>query len=427
MATDETSTSATLDSPEHQTRNATRGGLVVLLAKLVFIVGGLAQKILLPHVIGMSGFGAFGRMSALPNVLNNVAVSTTIMGVSKAVAASPEAAVTQRQVLRIHALIALLLGVGLFVAAPWVADFQRAPEMTRGLRIMSSVLAAYGLYAACIGVLNGTQRFAVQARFDMAYTLLRTGLMLGGAWAAMRMSAQGEVGAATGIVVASGLILFFSAVRIGRGAKGKTALTDGAYVRALLPVAGVQLIANLLMQADMLWLGRLLTPANPTTLQIRDVNLWCGYYQAATVFAFLPYQLSIAVTQVLLPGVAKAFAEHDGEGTRAQVQRGARWGLLLVGLIAGTLLFLHGNAVALLFGKEAGSYTAAVLRWLCAAQGLFAMLALGQTVLVAIDRRREALGVSVATLAVVVVGFSSLALSEGAEERVLVQDRKSVV
>ena len=423
MAANETASITTPDSQtlqEQQTRNATRGGLVVLLAKMVFIVGGLAQKILLPHVIGMSGFGAFGRMSALPNVLNNVAVSATIMGVSKAVASSPEPDATQRQVLRIHAAIAVLLGAVLFAGAPWVAAFQRAPEMTLGLRVMSAVLAAYGLYAACIGVLNGTQRFAVQARFDMAYTVLRTALMLGGAWLSMRMSARGEVGAAAGIVAASSLILLLSYARIGRGSEGRTALSDGAYVRALLPVAGVQLIANLLMQADMLWLGRVLTPVNPSTLEVTEVNLWCGYYQAATVFAFLPYQLSIAVTQVLLPGVAKAFVARDTEATRLQVQRGARWGLLLVGLLAGTIVFLHGNAVSFLFGAEAGRHTAHVVRWLCVAQGLFAMMALGQTVLVAVDRRRDALFVSLITLVVVAVGFGAIVASAQAKDLVLV-------
>lgn len=391
-----------------EARNATRGGLVVLLAKLVFIVGGLAQKILLPRVIGMEGFGAFGRMSALPNILNNVTVSATIMGVSKAVASSPDPKATQRQALRVHALIALALGASLFLAAPFIADFQRAPGMTTGLRVMSGVLAAYGLYAACVGVLNGTRRFVAQAGFDITYTGLRTALMLGGAWLAMRASVRGEVGAALGIVAASSLILIASYALVGRGSATQTGVSDRSYLMTLLPVAGVQLVANLLMQVDIILLGRVLTPEGATPEQTAGVNLWCGYYQAAQVFAFLPYQLSFAVTQVLLPSVARAYANKDVELTRTQVLRGVRWGLLLVGLLSGTIVFLNGNAVSLLFGREAGGATRDVVRWLCVAQGLFAMLAVGQTVLVAVDRRKEALTVSLITLAAVGFGFLSL-------------------
>ena len=59
-------------------RNAGRGGIAVLGAKVFFVLAGLVQQTLLPQVIGLAGYGAFSRILALVNIPNNVVVATSV-------------------------------------------------------------------------------------------------------------------------------------------------------------------------------------------------------------------------------------------------------------------------------------------------------------------------------------------------------------
>src|SRR4051812_41582272 len=163
-----------------QARTAGRGGLAILVAKVFFILTGLVQQALLPRAIGQADYGALSRVSAVSNVFNNVVVSSSTQGVSRTVAAAGEnEQQALRATLRVHSVIAIVASVLLVVAAPIVAWFQHAHEVTAPLIVMAGVLFLYGVYAPLIGYLNGRARFTNQASLDMLAATLRTIGLLG--------------------------------------------------------------------------------------------------------------------------------------------------------------------------------------------------------------------------------------------------------
>src|SRR3954453_14715841 len=78
-------------------KQAGRGGLAVLVAKVFFILTGLVQQALLPRAIGRADYGALARVFAVSNVFNNVVVGSSTQGVSRTVAA---AGIHEREALR---------------------------------------------------------------------------------------------------------------------------------------------------------------------------------------------------------------------------------------------------------------------------------------------------------------------------------------
>ena len=146
---------------EPRPRSILSGGLYVLAAKIFFMVTGLVQQALLPLAIGEAGYGALSRVMAVANILNNVAVSSSTQGVSRATAASQgKERNALRAALRVHAPLALGYGAFMCGLVPLVVAYQRAPHIRIPLLVMAMVLVIYGVYAPLIGYLNGTRSFA---------------------------------------------------------------------------------------------------------------------------------------------------------------------------------------------------------------------------------------------------------------------------
>src|SRR5690349_4682433 len=103
---------------EDAARTAGRGGIAIVLAKVLFIFYGFAQQILLQHLLGEAGYGEVGFVNATVGVVNNVMVAASIQGVSRTVAAAPpeSAGEMYRRVLGYHAVIAVVISAG-FAAA----------------------------------------------------------------------------------------------------------------------------------------------------------------------------------------------------------------------------------------------------------------------------------------------------------------------
>src|SRR5262249_34858214 len=123
-------------------REAGRGGLALAFAKAYFIVAGVAQQLLLPRALGLDGYGALSSVLSVASITSNPIVTTSIQGVSRAVAQSPESErpATVRRVFSVHAVVAVLSSVVLFALVPVIATFMRAPHIQGELRLASLVL-----------------------------------------------------------------------------------------------------------------------------------------------------------------------------------------------------------------------------------------------------------------------------------------------
>lgn len=436
MTEEERTGEATTEAAPDQARKAGRGGLAVLGAKVFFIATGLLQQALLPRAIGLADYGALSRVLAVSNVFNNVIVASSVQGVSRAVAAAGNAErEALRATLRVHAVIALVAGLLLGIASPFVAYFEHAPDVLAPLLVMTGVLVIYGMYAPLIGYLNGRGVFTRQAALDVIAATLRTTALLvvgylfarkAGAIAASLGTSPGVLGATVGMVLAA-VGVFTLALRwtgTGKalaGARPAGVPTARVYIALILPVMIAQLFTNGLMQADIILLGRYLslsaTAALPSAVPAavdaasaavatkaaltpaQAANEWVAVYRACQLFAFLPYQMLFSVTQVLFPMVARAKAEGSSERVAELVRRGCRIGAIVCGMLVVVVLVMPGSLIKFAYGPEVAMRGVSTLRILALGQAAFAMLGLSTTVLVSLGRERTAMTITAVALA----------------------------
>lgn len=392
--------SAAQEKADEKARTAGRGGIAVLGAKVFFIVAGFVQQALLARAIGLAEYGALSRVLAKANVLNNVVVSGSTQGVSRAVARAPgHEGEAFRAAMRVHAPLALVLAVVFVLFAPAFAWFEHAPNIEKPLMVLGGVVLIYGLYAPLIGFLNGRSMFTRQAALDVTFAVLRTVGMVGVGWWFARRGMPGVLGATFGFVLAAGCILPLAIRWAGFGKSPRDfALGRWQYLSELIPLSGAQLFTNLLMQADITLLGRFLS-IRAAESGLRDDPLaaadeWVGVYRACQLFAFLPYQLLFSITQVLFPMLARAKAEGDEQAVKQLVARGARLGAIACGMLVSVVAALPGPLLAFAYPQEIAARGASTLRLLALGQGAFAMLGIALTVMTSLGREWRAVTIT---------------------------------
>jgi stage V sporulation protein B len=391
------------------TRTAGRGGIAVAFAKVYFIVIGLVQQVILPRVLGLDGYGAWSTVQSVASIAYNPVTSTSIQGVSRAVAHSSDVQQPQaiRNTLKIHAALALPLAALFFALAEPIASVAKAPHVLAALRIVSALMLLYGLYTPLIGVVNGLKKFLYQAGLDILSATLRTiGLIAVGYWFATRY-ARGIEGAAIGVVSALALTFLIAVAIVGTGRAGSGGPTVKQHLLFIAPLFLGQAVLNLLLQADSLLLRRFSGEAALATgLPATAADPLIGAYRATQLFSFLPYQLLIAVTFILFPMLATAHRDGDVASVARYVRTGVRLALVLAGVMVSVTCGLAGPLLRLFFGPQAAELGTRAMQLLTLGFGAFAILGVLTTVLNSIEQeRRSAALTTLAFTLVVVLGF----------------------
>jgi stage V sporulation protein B len=404
------------EEKESRARNAGRGGIAVLGAKVFFIFAGLLQQTLLPRAIGLAGYGALARVLAISNIFNNVVVAGSTQGVSRAVARSIGAEKRAFfSTLRVHVPLAVLMGAAFAVAAPWFARFEGAPYIVKPLLCMAAVLLFYGLYAPIIGLLNGRGQFTRQAALDVTFAVLRTAGLLVVGWFVAHRGGSGVLGSALGFALAAAAIVPLAALfaRVGpaSGSEPSAPVVPHAEVRAvgylgeLLPLAAAQFFTNAVMQVDITLLGHYLSQGGDA----KSADEWVAVYRACQLFAFLPYQMLLSVALVLFPMVARAKAEGDAAGVRTYVERGARLALIACAAMVSVIVALPRQLLAFAYTGEVADRGADALRVLALGQGTYAMMAIATTVLASLGYELLSALITLVALGMVTGGCALLA------------------
>lgn len=392
------------------------GGVAVLFAKVFFILSGLVQQALLPRFIGQAGYGALALVLAPANIVNNVVVAGSTQSASRAVAGAPgHEAEAQRAAMRVHVPLALIAGAGFAVAAVPISMFEHAPHIAAPLLAMSAVVLFYGLYAPLIGVLNGRGLFVRQATLDIVFATIRTVGLLGVGLLFVHLGLSGALGSTLGFAGAAAVIALFASVIVRKAptnavAGGKPQILGGSrYLLVVLPLALAQLFTNALMQLDIILLGRFLSEGALVAGLVgaaaeKATDEWVAAYRACQLFAFLPYQLLLSLTQVLFPMLARARVEESEAAVRDYVARGARLGAIAMGMMVAVIAGMPETALRFAYNADIAARGAPALRVLALGQGGFAMLGIGCTVLSSLGRERVS-----ATLTALAAAMAALA------------------
>jgi stage V sporulation protein B len=386
-------------------QRAGRGILSITGSKLYFLIAGYAAQLLLPRLLASpEAFGFFSTAMSFVSILNNVLISATIQGVSKRVSEDPmRAPQALRRGLELQLIVGGILGSGLFLAAPLLANSVLLdPLLTPMFRLAAVIVASYALYAALIGALNGRQDFLGQARFDMGYTTLRTLGMLGAAALGF-----GAVGAFAGFALAAVLVLVVAAMFVGIGQPGELR-SWRSWLQFMAPLWLYQLCVNLILQVDVTLLKRTVAElmqiqGAQAALAAETASRYVGFYRAAQTFAFVPYQLIISVAFVIFPMVSEALSLGDEAAARRYIHNALRFSLLVLLAVAAPFAGAAPALMKLVYpaAYAAGAPALAVLVLAMVCFGLFVIAATIMT-----GAGRPGLAASVALLAVggVVVG-----------------------
>ncbi len=383
---------------------AGRGLVFITGAKLWFMVAAYVIQFALPRVLGQAKFGVWTLVSAFINPINNVMVTATIQNVSKFCSVAPErvGAIT-RAALRMQLLLGGLLTVlFVLVGAPLIAFIEHDNALQTPLRVAGGIIVAYSLYAAFVGVANGTRSFHKQALLDSSFSTLRCILVVG-----LGIVFGSATGSVAGFLLAALLILVVASQVVGFGTvvSAESPFPKSELWQFFAGVAGYLLIVNLLMFVDDMLLKRLVQEAamaahaaDPKDLADRAV----GAYGAVQNIARIPFQLIMAATFVIFPLVSKSTFDADTERTKRYVAATMRYSLL-VSMGMATVFGARPMAIMRFFYKAeyAVSWPVVILLggYVC-----YALFTIAGTIINAAGRTRAATQIGLATISVCVLG-----------------------
>jgi O-antigen/teichoic acid export membrane protein len=375
-----------------------RGVAWVGAAKVLFILSGLSIQLVVPRLLGSpERYGLLTAATTALAIVTNTLTTTLVQTTSKLASSTDPADLGAVEQASLRHGAALGVGIGaLFALLAWpVATYLlRDPLVMPLLALGGLVIAAYAVYSTSIGILNGRRTFARQARLDATFSTVRALAWIGGA--ALGLGALGVMsGFAAGAVLIAAIA--FASVRVASsGRAGSTSLPDfgGRFLRTLLPLAAMQLALNGVLQLDVEVLKGLLAhlavAAGSTALEAAErASFEVGCYRGAQQLAFLPYQLSIAVTLVLFPVVAHARQAKDEAAARAATNGALRFTLLALVAMEAPLVAGGANAMRLILPDEFAA-GADALPVLALGQVAFALFALCATVLAGAGELRAA-------------------------------------
>ncbi len=392
-------------------RAAGRGGLAIAVAKVSFILVGFVQQLVFPRILDEAGYGAVSRMLAAVSVVNNVVVAMSLQGVSRVTVQTPEQEREQaiRNVLTIHAVIAVVFSTLFALLAGTIADLLKAPRAATPLRVAAAVVLCYGVYAPLVGALNGKKRFLDQAALDIFYGLSRTVAMTTMAWVFARfLGGDGALGAAVGFVAAATIIIPVAIWRNGLGRSGAGGPSAAEYLKFLLPIFAAQGGLNLLLQLDLLLLSRVSgTYAAAMGLGEKEADKLLAPYRASQLFGFLPYQLLMSVQFVLFPMLAKASSDGDSAAVKRLTRIGMRLAFVLTGLIAGSIAALAPHLVRFAFPESIALQAAPFARVYSLGLGGLAILGVASAALASLRRERWSMALTWLAAALVFVSISA--------------------
>lgn len=409
-------------------RTAGRGVIYITFAKMWFMLSGWALVFILPRVFkwsvdgddekGMALYGAYGIVFTGVSFLNNGIITGTIQSVSRFTSADEaQAGSIRKTALLVQGGIGLALGAAYAGIAGLLAHFWfRSPGLTNLMRLSAGVIVAYSCYAVFIGSFNGLRRFHRQALFDIAYSTLKTVLIIGFVLAGFEV-----LGAVIGFLIAAIVIALLS------GVASRVPLGEPFAARKYLGFAWVLIlytfVLNLVMMLDLYILSgmvsRLVVEAGGSAADAASlVEMRAGQYKAVQQLAFIPYQAVIAIAFVIFPLISKVTAMNDEEKARVYVRKTLRFTAILIVGLATIFAALPQQAMGLVFPPEYG-VAAPALRILPVGICAFGLMVVGNTILNGAGHPWRAMLVVLAGLVAVIGGVVTTIYATGSGTGVL--------
>ena len=397
-----------------------RGGLLLMLAKVVHTIAGFGLYFFLSAIMdwsmggaGIAAFGIYGTALVVINPLNMMFAQGTLQLVSQMVASHPgEPDAVFRACARLQVPFALAFLALFQLAVPSIAEhWLNDPAYEPILRVGGLIPFFYAVRCLYQGYCNGTRRFREQSWIDMGSSTLRMGLVLTGA-----ALGYGALGALMGFVAASAVMMVAAMIWIRPARGGPAAALDVAQLLVFQgKILAVTLVSFYLMSLDQLAV-KALADADPNV-----TNRLAGYYTGNLKIAQIPWGIITAIVWVLFPLVAGGAGDRVRQ--RATLRQGFRLVLLLLAPVCVVLSTTAHETYALVFAGNAmravsdfGDPLAVVsgpLEVLAVGYFIFGLLVVATMLITAQGRAGTSLLIMSATLALGLVFTRALVVEHG--------------
>lgn len=323
--------------------NAVKGGTSSFLVNSAFaaITAGSAGLLLLllagaARLLDAADYGRFSYALALATIIETVMDiglgHVTVRAIARDRSAAGQVA---RSILGVKSV---WVGIGLLLMLITAPLLRSDPAVIRACYLLGVSAALRSTILTIRGVLQGLDRFDLEAAAVVADRVLLLVLGLGSLWAGL-----GVTGLAAAFVVSRLLLLAIVFVLTSRMGgvpwPSYEFSTWGDIHRAALPLGVFVIAINLLSYVDTIMLGILRT------------NEETGQYAAAyRVYEGLTYVPSI-LGAVLTPRLSSLYV-HDRGAVRRLLQRSLALSALLGVVLGGLLIVVATPVVTLLFGRE---------------------------------------------------------------------------
>lgn len=347
---------------------------------MIFMISGFAIYFTLPRILSTDDFGNYGVVVGFLSVFNMMLVVGTIQAVSKFVSEKPGQEPRVRQAaFRLQACVGggttliLLLGADLFARL-----FFQDPQLAWLIRIGAFMPVLYAFYSVVMGSFNGRKLYHKQATLDMTFALLKTGLIISGAWIA------GSVHGAIGGFTVTGLVIMIIGLNMLRRSSADNSsslpssqgIQPGFTSRRLLAfqasVMILTLLSNLLINMD-LFMVKALSPA-------MDSSAAAGLYTAVQTFARIPYVLVVALALVMFPLISDSTSSRNLEQSQKYIRGAFRFPLVIIAPVAIFISVYSRQCIGVVY-PESYLEAAPVLMILALAELLLAMFYLATAVI----------------------------------------------
>ena len=358
-----------------------KGTLILAAAALVARVLGLAQRVPLEHLFNDIGNASFTQANTVYLMLLPLATAGIPSTLSKMVSERyalnrpHEAQQVYRAALIFAAVIGVLMGTALYIAAPYYADYAKVPESTLAIRAIAPALLLFPSIAMMRGYFQGRNNMMaggisqileqiarVSTAIILAYILLKQGYS--NTW----MAAGASFGSVFGSFGAFGVMLYYAAKM--RRSEGQNALYENN--EAKLPLLGIYrdiftlsipiVLSSVTVPVVNFIDTSLIVPLLQGQIGLGPATKALGIYGSrAMSIAGIPPVLSIALSTSLIPIISAAYARRDEIHLKRQVTLALRIAILTGTPIVVSLVVAAYSVNGALFSSLDGSGIVAML------------------------------------------------------------------
>lgn len=292
------------------------------------MLSGYAIYFSLPRLMSAAEFGNYGVTIGFLSSFNMMLVVGTIQSVSRYIAETPALKTPiHRAALRAQTILGGFTAIVLFAGADGFASLFHDPGLSLLIRIGAICPLLYALYAIAIGSLNGRRLYHRQATLDVIFAVIKTVLIIAGAWIAGSVA-----GAMAGFTVTAFATMIIGMIQLKRegSAPANRSVADGP--EAAFPISKLlhfelsviilTLLSNVLINIDLFMVKAIAPAASSAALS--------GYYTAVQTFARIPYILVVALALVVFPLISKSAFAKDLVRCRRYIRGAFRFPLVMI-------------------------------------------------------------------------------------------------